>query len=73
MGLIVLSVNAIRHTGEERRKTLNIFAAPAAIELYFFLQAWFQATPQALFQTHLFFKEKIVYHTFQSGLNLFNH
>ncbi|XP_072763543.1 uncharacterized protein [Anoplolepis gracilipes] len=57
-GLIVLSVDAINLFGDERVKTLNIAAAPAAIELYFFLQAWFQAAPQALFQTHLLFRQR---------------
>ncbi|OXU28218.1 hypothetical protein TSAR_011729 [Trichomalopsis sarcophagae] len=65
-GLIVLSIDAIMLSGEQRRKTLNVAAAPAAIELYFFLQAWFQAAPQAVFQTHLLFREKGVDRTHQS-------
>lgn len=67
-GLIVLSVDAILLTGEDRKKTLNVAAAPAAMELYFFLQAWFQAAPQAIFQTHLLFREKLVSRTHQSGI-----
>lgn len=55
-------------SGEQRRKTLNVAAAPAAIELYFFLQAWFQAAPQAVFQTHLLFREKGVHRSHQSGI-----
>ncbi|XP_017888295.1 uncharacterized protein LOC108629877 [Ceratina calcarata] len=55
--LIVLSIDAILLTGKERTDTLNAAASPAAIELYFFLQAWFQAAPQAIFQTHLLFYE----------------
>lgn len=65
-GLIVLSVDAIILSGEERTKTLNIAAAPAAIELYFFLQAWFQAAPQAVFQTHLLFRETTAHRSYQS-------
>ncbi|XP_014204092.1 uncharacterized protein LOC106636260 [Copidosoma floridanum] len=57
-GLIVLSVDALQLKGEERKKTLDIAAAPAAIELYFFLQAWFQAAPQAFFQMHLLLRER---------------
>ncbi|XP_043288528.1 uncharacterized protein [Venturia canescens] len=55
--LIVLAIDATMLNGEERTRTLNMAAAPAAIELYFFLQAWFQAAPQAVFQTHLLFRE----------------
>ncbi|XP_076243460.1 uncharacterized protein LOC143184835 [Calliopsis andreniformis] len=65
-GLIVLSVDAIILSGNERTKTLNIAATPAAIELYFFLQAWFQAVPQAIFQTHLLFREASFHQTHQS-------
>ncbi|XP_011496498.1 PREDICTED: uncharacterized protein LOC105361093, partial [Ceratosolen solmsi marchali] len=65
-GLIVLSIDAIILSGNYRIQTLNVAAAPAAIELYFFLQAWFQATPQAVFQTHLLFKEKFASRTHQS-------
>ncbi|KAL0111378.1 hypothetical protein PUN28_012934 [Cardiocondyla obscurior] len=65
-GLIVLSVDAINLSGNERVKTLNVAAAPAAIELYFFLQAWFQAAPQAVFQTHLLFRESSKPHSYQS-------
>lgn len=65
-GLIVLSVDAINLSGDERVKTLNVAAAPAAIELYFFLQAWFQAAPQAIFQIHLLFRESFVSHSYQS-------
>ncbi|XP_076764217.1 uncharacterized protein LOC143431393 [Xylocopa sonorina] len=65
-GLIVLSVEAIILTGKERTKTLNIAATPAAIELYFFLQAWFQAAPQAIFQIHLLYHESLLLHTRQS-------
>ncbi|KAL6260289.1 hypothetical protein P5V15_007821 [Pogonomyrmex californicus] len=65
-GLIVLSVDAINLTGDERVTTLNIAAAPAAIELYFFLQAWFQAAPQAVFQAHLLFRESSVLRSHQS-------
>lgn len=65
-GLIVLSVEAIILNGRERTETLNIASAPAAIELYFFLQAWFQAVPQALFQTHLLFRESSFHQTHQS-------
>ncbi|XP_076632380.1 uncharacterized protein LOC143347246 [Colletes latitarsis] len=65
-GLIVLSVDAIILSGKERTKTLNIAAAPAAIELYFFLQAWFQAAPQAIFQTHLLFREASFHQSHQS-------
>ncbi|XP_014615017.1 PREDICTED: uncharacterized protein LOC106792986 [Polistes canadensis] len=65
-GLIVMAVDAIILTGEKRSKTLNISTAPAAIELYFFLQAWFQAAPQAIFQTHLLFREYTVQRSFQS-------
>lgn len=68
-GLIVLAVDAIMLSGENRRKTLDVAAAPAAIELYFFLQAWFQAAPQAVFQTHLLFRMKSVPRTQQSGTN----
>ncbi|EFN64737.1 hypothetical protein EAG_06955, partial [Camponotus floridanus] len=57
-GLLVFSVDAINLSGDARIKTLNIAAAPAAIELYFFLQAWFQAAPQAIFQMHLLFRER---------------
>lgn len=63
----MLLVDAIRSSGEERKKTLNFVVAPAAIELYFFLQAWFQAAPQAVFQTHLLFKEKSLSRTYKSG------
>ncbi|KZC06888.1 hypothetical protein WN55_08122 [Dufourea novaeangliae] len=65
-GLIVLSVDAIMLSGKERTKTLDIAAAPAAIELYFFLQAWFQAAPQAIFQTHLLFRESSSHQSHQS-------
>lgn len=65
--LIVLCIEAIILNGKERTKTLNIAAAPAAIELYFFLQAWFQAAPQAIFQTHLLFHESLFHQTHQSG------
>ncbi|XP_053999203.1 uncharacterized protein LOC128887387 [Hylaeus anthracinus] len=65
-GLIVLSVDAIILSGNERTKTLNIAADPAAIELYFFLQAWFQAAPQAIFQTHLLFHESSLHQSHQS-------
>ncbi|XP_011175340.1 uncharacterized protein LOC105207517 isoform X1 [Solenopsis invicta] len=65
-GLIVLSVDAINLSGDERVKTLNVAAAPAAIELYFFLQAWFQAAPQAVFQTHLLFRQTSVPRSYQS-------
>ena len=54
--------------GEERRKTLNVAAAPSAIELYFFLQAWFQAAPQAVLQTHLLFRERNSLRSYQSGV-----
>lgn len=64
-GLIVLSVDALILSGNERIKTLNAAAAPAAMELYFFLQAWFQAAPQAVFQTHLLFRQTTD-RTFQS-------
>ncbi|XP_017792855.1 PREDICTED: uncharacterized protein LOC108574733 [Habropoda laboriosa] len=64
--LIVLSIEAIILTGKERTKTLNIAAAPAAIELYFFLQAWFQAAPQAIFQTHLLFRGTLLHQSHQS-------
>ncbi|XP_068965276.1 uncharacterized protein [Bombus flavifrons] len=67
-GLIVLSIEAIILSGKERTETLNIAAAPAAIELYFFLQAWFQAVPQALFQTHLLFRESSFHQTHQSAV-----
>lgn len=63
---IVLSVDAILITGEERQKTLNELSAPAAIEFYFFLQAWFQAIPQALFQSHLCFRDNVEGKTIQS-------
>ncbi|XP_026826696.1 uncharacterized protein LOC105274442 isoform X1 [Ooceraea biroi] len=65
-GLIVLSVDAISLSGDARVKTLNAAAAPAAIELYFFLQAWFQAAPQAIFQTHLLFRQSSVARSYQS-------
>ncbi|XP_011877793.1 PREDICTED: uncharacterized protein LOC105567494 isoform X2 [Vollenhovia emeryi] len=65
-GLIVLSVDAITLSGDERVKTLNVAAAPAAIELYFFLQAWFQAAPQAVFQAHLLFRQSSVLRSYQS-------
>lgn len=65
-GLIVLAIDAIILEGEERAKTLDLAASPAAIELYFFLQAWFQAAPQAIFQTHLLFREYTVERSFQS-------
>nr|XP_031838553.1 uncharacterized protein LOC116429587 [Nomia melanderi] len=65
-GLIVLSVDAIILSGKERTKTLNIAAAPAAIELYLFLQAWFQAAPQAIFQMHLLFRESSFHQSHQS-------
>lgn len=65
-GLIVLCIEAIILTGKERIETLNIAATPAAIELYFFLQAWFQAAPQALFQTHLLFRETSFHQSHQS-------
>lgn len=57
-------------TGRERIKTLDLAAAPTAIELYFFLQAWFQATPQGLFQTYLFLKHTHVNQTNQSGKSI---
>ncbi|XP_071648953.1 uncharacterized protein [Temnothorax longispinosus] len=66
-GLIVLSVDAINLSGNERVKTLNVAAAPAAIELYFFLQAWFQAAPQAVFQAHLLFRQSSVPRSYQSS------
>lgn len=67
-----MAVDAIILTGEKRSKTLNISAAPASIELYFFLQAWFQAAPQAIFQTHLLFREYVIERSFQSSMtNLF--
>ncbi|XP_015584724.1 uncharacterized protein LOC107262737 isoform X1 [Cephus cinctus] len=65
-GLIVLAIDAIVLTGEERTKTLNVASKPAAIELYFFLQAWFQAAPQAIFQTHLLFRVQKVDRAHQS-------
>ncbi|XP_014471707.1 PREDICTED: uncharacterized protein LOC106742877 [Dinoponera quadriceps] len=65
-GLIVLSVDAIKLTGDARMKTLNLAAAPAAIELYFFLQAWFQAAPQAVLQTYLLFKQNPMHRSYQS-------
>ncbi|EFN84100.1 uncharacterized protein LOC105183574 [Harpegnathos saltator] len=65
-GLIVLSVDAINLTGDARIKTLNLAAAPAAIELYFFLQAWFQAVPQAVFQTYLLFLQNPLHRSYQS-------
>ncbi|KAK0085185.1 hypothetical protein PV325_008871 [Microctonus aethiopoides] len=65
-GQIVVIVDAILLSGDERTKSLNVAAAPAAIELYFFLQAWFQAAPQAIFQTHLLFRERTVERTYQS-------
>lgn len=65
-GLIVLSVDAINLSGDERLKTLNIAAAPVAIELYFFLQAWFQAAPQAVFQAHLLFRQSSMHRSYQS-------
>ncbi|XP_006614130.1 uncharacterized protein LOC102672338 isoform X1 [Apis dorsata] len=65
-GLIVLCIEAIILTGKERTETLNVAATPAAIELYFFLQAWFQAAPQALFQTHLLFRETSFHQSHQS-------
>jgi hypothetical protein len=60
-------VDAISLSGDARVKTLNIAAAPAAIELYFFLQAWFQAAPQAVFQTHLLFRQTSGYRSYQSS------
>lgn len=66
-GQIVVIVDAILLSGDERTKSLNVAAAPAAIELYFFLQAWFQAAPQAIFQTHLLFRERTVERTYQSS------
>lgn len=66
-GLIVLSVDAIKLAGDARIKTLNLAAAPAAIELYFFLQAWFQAAPQAVFQTYLLFSQNPIHRSYQSG------
>ncbi|XP_032678262.1 uncharacterized protein LOC116847406 isoform X1 [Odontomachus brunneus] len=65
-GLIVLSIDAIKLTGDARLKTLNLAAAPAAIELYFFLQAWFQAAPQAVFQTYLLFSQNPMHRSYQS-------
>ncbi|XP_012524983.1 uncharacterized protein LOC105830291 [Monomorium pharaonis] len=65
-GLIVLSVDALNLSGKERIETLNVAAAPAAIELYFFLQAWFQAAPQAVFQAHLLFRQSSVSRSSQS-------
>ncbi|XP_014229149.1 uncharacterized protein LOC106653987 [Trichogramma pretiosum] len=65
-GLIVLSVDATLLTGDKRKKTLETACAPAAIELYFFLQAWFQAAPQAVFQAHLLFNEADTIRTNQS-------
>ncbi|OAD54009.1 hypothetical protein WN48_08429 [Eufriesea mexicana] len=67
-GLIVLCIEAIILTGKERTKTLNIAAAPAAIELYFFLQAWFQAAPQAIFQAHLLFRQSSFQQSHQSAV-----
>lgn len=64
---MVLCIDAIILTGTERAKTLNLAAAPAAIELYFFLQAWFQAAPQAIFQIHLLFREGSLHQSHQSG------
>jgi len=61
-------VDAINLSGDERLKTLNIAAVPAAIELYFFLQAWFQAAPQAVFQAHLLFRESSVPRSYQSSI-----
>lgn len=65
----MFSVDAINLSGDARIKTLNIAAAPAAIELYFFLQAWFQAAPQAVFQTHLLFRERSVPRDYRSGIS----
>lgn len=65
----MLSIDAINLSGDERVKTLNIAAAPAAIELYFFLQAWFQAAPQAIFQTHLLFRQRTAIRSYQSGVH----
>ncbi|XP_015126344.1 uncharacterized protein LOC107047929 [Diachasma alloeum] len=65
-GQIVVIVDAILLSGVERRKSLNVAAAPAAIELYFFLQAWFQAAPQAILQIHLLFRERTAERTYQS-------
>ncbi|XP_068992253.1 uncharacterized protein [Neodiprion pinetum] len=65
-GMIVLAVDAIMLSGVERTRTLTIAAKPAAIELYFFLQAWFQAAPQSIFQTHLLFRQQSVLRSYQS-------
>ncbi|XP_012286086.1 uncharacterized protein LOC105702809 [Orussus abietinus] len=65
-GQIVLAIDAILLSGQERTKTLNVAAVPAAIELYFFLQAWFQAAPQAVLQTHLLFRQEHIIRSAQS-------
>lgn len=66
--LIVLSFDALRLTGDSRKKTLNLAAAPSPAELYFFLQAWFQAVPQAFFQTFVYYYfEREIPRTRQSG------
>jgi len=65
-------VDAINLSGDARIKTLNIAAAPAAIELYFFLQAWFQAAPQAVFQMHLLFRERSTPRDYRSGIVISN-
>lgn len=64
-------MDAINLFGDARVKTLNVAAAPAAIELYFFLQAWFQAAPQAIFQTHLLFRQSSAPRSYQSGILYF--
>ncbi|XP_066594310.1 uncharacterized protein [Prorops nasuta] len=64
--LLVLIIDAFSLSGKERKNTLNMAAAPAAIELYLFLQAWFQAAPQAVFQTHLLFRTNSVIRTPQT-------
>lgn len=65
--LIVLTTDSLRLHGAEREDTLKLAAAPAAMELYFFVHAWFQAAPQAVFQTHLLFREYKQERTYQTG------
>ncbi|XP_008544814.1 uncharacterized protein LOC103569338 [Microplitis demolitor] len=65
-GQIVVIIDAILLRGDERNKSLSVAAAPAAIELYFFLQSWFQAAPQAIFQIHLLLRERYTIRTYQS-------
>lgn len=60
-------IDAILLSGDERNKSLSVAAAPAAIELYFFLQSWFQAAPQAIFQIHLLLRERYTDRTYQSS------